>query len=89
MPNKAECDEYVLEEFGIIFAGNKNRINSFGWNFGQVNAALKCQTVLAALVFTWTGWRGLVCFFQFITYASEEQESGIEIRTHAKPCYTD
>ncbi|XP_075624732.1 protein-glutamine gamma-glutamyltransferase E isoform X2 [Balearica regulorum gibbericeps] len=35
MPNKAECEEYVLEEFGIIFAGNKNRINSFGWNFGQ------------------------------------------------------
>ncbi|XP_009927341.1 protein-glutamine gamma-glutamyltransferase E isoform X1 [Haliaeetus albicilla] len=35
MPNKAECDEYVLEEFGIIFAGNKNHINSFGWNFGQ------------------------------------------------------
>ena len=43
MPNKAECDEYVLEEFGIIFAGNKNHINSFGWNFGQVNAALKHQ----------------------------------------------
>ncbi|NXR16111.1 TGM3 glutamyltransferase, partial [Semnornis frantzii] len=35
MPGKAECEEYVLEEFGIIFAGNKNRINSFGWNFGQ------------------------------------------------------
>uniref|UniRef100_A0A8C0ECP1 protein-glutamine gamma-glutamyltransferase n=1 Tax=Bubo bubo TaxID=30461 RepID=A0A8C0ECP1_BUBBB len=35
MPNKAECEEYVLEEFGIIFAGNKNHINSFGWNFGQ------------------------------------------------------
>ncbi|XP_076208449.1 protein-glutamine gamma-glutamyltransferase E-like isoform X1 [Aptenodytes patagonicus] len=35
MPNKAECEEYVLEEFGIIFAGNKNRISSFGWNFGQ------------------------------------------------------
>ncbi|XP_054247778.1 protein-glutamine gamma-glutamyltransferase E-like [Indicator indicator] len=35
MPNKAECEEYVLEEFGIIFAGNKNRINGFGWNFGQ------------------------------------------------------
>lgn len=41
MPNKAECEEYVLEEFGIIFAGNKNHINSFGWNFGQVNAVLK------------------------------------------------
>ncbi|NXC61209.1 TGM3 glutamyltransferase, partial [Aleadryas rufinucha] len=35
MPNKAECEEYVLEEFGIIFAGNKNRISGFGWNFGQ------------------------------------------------------
>ncbi|KAM9285135.1 protein-glutamine gamma-glutamyltransferase E-like [Morus bassanus] len=35
MPNKAECEEYVLEEFGIIFAGNKNRISNFGWNFGQ------------------------------------------------------
>ncbi|KFQ74496.1 Protein-glutamine gamma-glutamyltransferase E, partial [Phoenicopterus ruber ruber] len=35
MPNKAECEEYVLEEFGIIYAGNKNHINSFGWNFGQ------------------------------------------------------
>ncbi|NXC74463.1 TGM3 glutamyltransferase, partial [Anhinga anhinga] len=35
MPDKAECEEYVLEEFGIIFAGNKNRISSFGWNFGQ------------------------------------------------------
>ncbi|XP_075577065.1 protein-glutamine gamma-glutamyltransferase E [Pelecanus crispus] len=35
MPNKAECEEYVLEEFGIIFVGNKNHINSFGWNFGQ------------------------------------------------------
>ncbi|NXK21483.1 TGM3 glutamyltransferase, partial [Arenaria interpres] len=35
MPNKAECEEYVLEEFGIIFAGNKNYISSFGWNFGQ------------------------------------------------------
>ncbi|NXG72059.1 TGM3 glutamyltransferase, partial [Baryphthengus martii] len=35
MPNEAECEEYVLEEFGIIFAGNKNHINSFGWNFGQ------------------------------------------------------
>ncbi|XP_074965325.1 protein-glutamine gamma-glutamyltransferase E-like [Phalacrocorax aristotelis] len=35
MPNKAECEEYVLEEFGIIYAGNKNRISSFGWNFGQ------------------------------------------------------
>lgn len=43
MPNKAECEEYVLEEFGIIFAGNKNHINSFGWNFGQVNVALKHQ----------------------------------------------
>uniref|UniRef100_A0A8C5IBH3 protein-glutamine gamma-glutamyltransferase n=1 Tax=Junco hyemalis TaxID=40217 RepID=A0A8C5IBH3_JUNHY len=35
MPNAAECEEYVLEEFGIIFAGNKNHISSFGWNFGQ------------------------------------------------------
>ncbi|NXR93065.1 TGM3 glutamyltransferase, partial [Hypocryptadius cinnamomeus] len=35
MPNTAECEEYVLEEFGIIFAGNKNHISSFGWNFGQ------------------------------------------------------
>ncbi|NWU55979.1 TGM3 glutamyltransferase, partial [Dromas ardeola] len=35
MPSKAECEEYVLEEFGIIFAGNKNRISSFGWNFAQ------------------------------------------------------
>ncbi|XP_025913709.1 protein-glutamine gamma-glutamyltransferase E-like [Apteryx rowi] len=35
LPNKAECEEYVLEEFGIIFAGNKQHINSFGWNFGQ------------------------------------------------------
>ncbi|KAM6341158.1 protein-glutamine gamma-glutamyltransferase E-like [Alca torda] len=35
MPSKAECEEYVLEEFGIIFAGNENRISSFGWNFGQ------------------------------------------------------
>ncbi|NXV21578.1 TGM3 glutamyltransferase, partial [Cepphus grylle] len=35
MPSKAECEEYVLEEFGIIFAGNKNHISSFGWNFGQ------------------------------------------------------
>ncbi|XP_069728246.1 protein-glutamine gamma-glutamyltransferase E-like [Phaenicophaeus curvirostris] len=35
LSNKAECEEYVLEEFGIIFAGNKNHINSFGWNFGQ------------------------------------------------------
>ncbi|XP_042688204.1 protein-glutamine gamma-glutamyltransferase E-like [Centrocercus urophasianus] len=38
MPNKAECEEYVLEEFGIIFAGNNNHINSFGWNFGQFQA---------------------------------------------------
>lgn len=52
MPNRAECEEYVLEEFGIIFAGNKNHISSFGWNFGQVNAALKHQTVFCALVFT-------------------------------------
>ncbi|CAN8191076.1 unnamed protein product [Coccothraustes coccothraustes] len=35
MPNNAECEEYVLEDFGIIFAGNKNHISSFGWNFGQ------------------------------------------------------
>ncbi|NXT80070.1 TGM3 glutamyltransferase, partial [Zapornia atra] len=35
MSNKAECEEYVLEEFGIIFAGNVNRISGFGWNFGQ------------------------------------------------------
>ncbi|NXV44989.1 TGM3 glutamyltransferase, partial [Uria aalge] len=35
MPSKAECEEYVLEEFGIIFAGNSNHISSFGWNFGQ------------------------------------------------------
>ncbi|NXU55018.1 TGM3 glutamyltransferase, partial [Turnix velox] len=35
LSNKAECEEYVLEEFGIIFAGNKNHISSFGWNFGQ------------------------------------------------------
>uniref|UniRef100_A0A8C8AAG4 protein-glutamine gamma-glutamyltransferase n=1 Tax=Otus sunia TaxID=257818 RepID=A0A8C8AAG4_9STRI len=33
--SSAECEEYVLEEFGIIFAGNKNHISSFGWNFGQ------------------------------------------------------
>ncbi|PKU38154.1 protein-glutamine gamma-glutamyltransferase e-like [Limosa lapponica baueri] len=58
MPNKAEREEYVLEEFGIIFAGNKNHISSFEWNFGQ-------------------------------SYTSEEQESGVEIRTCAKPCYTD
>ncbi|NWT35659.1 TGM3 glutamyltransferase, partial [Chroicocephalus maculipennis] len=38
MPSKAECEEYVLEEFGIIFAGNKNHISSFGWNFGQFQA---------------------------------------------------
>lgn len=43
MPNKAECEEYVLEEFGIIFAGNKNHISGFGWNFGQVNVAQKHQ----------------------------------------------
>ncbi|KAJ7403560.1 Protein-glutamine gamma-glutamyltransferase E [Pitangus sulphuratus] len=35
LPSKAECEEYVLEEFGIIFAGNKNHISGFGWNFGQ------------------------------------------------------
>ncbi|XP_071615643.1 protein-glutamine gamma-glutamyltransferase E-like [Heliangelus exortis] len=35
MPNTSECEEYVLEEFGIIFAGNKNHINGFGWNYGQ------------------------------------------------------
>uniref|UniRef100_A0A8B9V7L0 protein-glutamine gamma-glutamyltransferase n=1 Tax=Anas zonorhyncha TaxID=75864 RepID=A0A8B9V7L0_9AVES len=35
MSNKAECEEYVLEEFGIIFSGNTHHINSFGWNFGQ------------------------------------------------------
>ncbi|NWI90898.1 TGM3 glutamyltransferase, partial [Pitta sordida] len=35
MPSTAECEEYVLEEFGIIYAGNKNHISSFGWNFGQ------------------------------------------------------
>lgn len=52
MSNKAECEEYVLEEFGIIFSGNTHHINSFGWNFGQVNTALKHQTVFCALVFT-------------------------------------
>lgn len=52
MPNKAECEEYVLEEFGIIFAGNNYHINSFGWNFGQVNTALNQQPVLCALFFT-------------------------------------
>ncbi|NXF08996.1 TGM3 glutamyltransferase, partial [Smithornis capensis] len=35
MSSTAECEEYVLEEFGIIFAGTKSRISDFGWNFGQ------------------------------------------------------
>ncbi|XP_066480853.1 protein-glutamine gamma-glutamyltransferase E-like [Tiliqua scincoides] len=35
MPNNAEREEYVLSEFGVVFAGSTNRISSFGWNYGQ------------------------------------------------------
>nr|XP_006111130.1 protein-glutamine gamma-glutamyltransferase E-like [Pelodiscus sinensis] len=35
MPNNAERQEYVMEEFGMVFTGNANRINSSGWNYGQ------------------------------------------------------
>ncbi|XP_063153440.1 protein-glutamine gamma-glutamyltransferase E-like [Candoia aspera] len=35
MPDNAECQEYVLSEFGVIFVGSTNRISQFGWNYGQ------------------------------------------------------
>ncbi|XP_061486153.1 protein-glutamine gamma-glutamyltransferase E-like [Rhineura floridana] len=35
MPNNAEQEEYVLSEFGLVFAGSANRISQFGWNYGQ------------------------------------------------------
>ncbi|KAG6924595.1 transglutaminase 3 [Chelydra serpentina] len=30
-----ERKEYVMEEFGIVFTGNVNRISKMGWNYGQ------------------------------------------------------
>ncbi|KAJ6655550.1 hypothetical protein lerEdw1_005021 [Lerista edwardsae] len=35
MPKDAEREEYVLSEFGVVFAGSASRISNFGWNFGQ------------------------------------------------------
>ncbi|XP_039198381.1 protein-glutamine gamma-glutamyltransferase E-like [Crotalus tigris] len=35
MPDNAQHQEYVLSEFGVLFAGSANRISQFGWNFGQ------------------------------------------------------
>ncbi|XP_074867646.1 protein-glutamine gamma-glutamyltransferase E-like [Carettochelys insculpta] len=35
MSNSVERQEYVMEEFGIIFVGNVNRISKIGWNYGQ------------------------------------------------------
>ncbi|KAM3841515.1 protein-glutamine gamma-glutamyltransferase E-like [Vipera latastei] len=35
MPDNAERQEYVLSEFGVLFAGSSNRISQFGWNYGQ------------------------------------------------------
>ncbi|XP_019395102.1 PREDICTED: protein-glutamine gamma-glutamyltransferase E-like isoform X2 [Crocodylus porosus] len=35
MPDPAERNEYVLEEFGVLFVGGASYIHSFGWNYGQ------------------------------------------------------
>ncbi|XP_019365445.1 PREDICTED: protein-glutamine gamma-glutamyltransferase E-like isoform X2 [Gavialis gangeticus] len=35
MPDAAERNEYVLEEFGVLFVGSASSIYSFGWNYGQ------------------------------------------------------
>ncbi|KAL7990176.1 hypothetical protein Chor_010530 [Crotalus horridus] len=35
MPDNAQRQEYVLSEFGVLFAGSANHISQFGWNFGQ------------------------------------------------------
>ncbi|XP_070600392.1 protein-glutamine gamma-glutamyltransferase E-like [Erythrolamprus reginae] len=35
MPDNAHRQEYVLSEFGLLFAGSANRISQFGWNYGQ------------------------------------------------------
>uniref|UniRef100_A0A8C8S2Q2 protein-glutamine gamma-glutamyltransferase n=1 Tax=Pelusios castaneus TaxID=367368 RepID=A0A8C8S2Q2_9SAUR len=35
MPDNAKLKEYLLEEFGIVFVGNVNRISKLGWNYGQ------------------------------------------------------
>uniref|UniRef100_A0A670ZNZ7 protein-glutamine gamma-glutamyltransferase n=1 Tax=Pseudonaja textilis TaxID=8673 RepID=A0A670ZNZ7_PSETE len=35
MPDNAHRQEYVLSEFGVLFAGSANRISQFGWNYGQ------------------------------------------------------
>lgn len=85
MPGKAECEEYVLEEFGIIFAGNKNRISSFGWNFGQVNAALKQQAVLCALIFTWAGWPELESLSSPLHTPLSSRSLVLKLES-AKPC---
>lgn len=42
MPNAAECNEYVLEEFGVLFVGSSFYMHSFGWNYGQVRAVWEC-----------------------------------------------
>lgn len=36
MSNRAEREEYVQEDAGIIYVGSANRIGMMGWNFGQV-----------------------------------------------------
>ncbi|XP_046534548.1 protein-glutamine gamma-glutamyltransferase E [Equus quagga] len=35
MSNRAEREEYVQEDAGIIYVGSANRIGMMGWNFGQ------------------------------------------------------
>ncbi|XP_032074303.1 protein-glutamine gamma-glutamyltransferase E-like [Thamnophis elegans] len=40
MPDNAQRQEYVLSEFGVLFAGSANRISQFGWNYGQFQAEI-------------------------------------------------
>ncbi|XP_058142793.1 protein-glutamine gamma-glutamyltransferase E isoform X2 [Dasypus novemcinctus] len=35
MNNHAEREEYIQQDFGIIYVGSVNRISMVGWNFGQ------------------------------------------------------
>ncbi|XP_014459762.2 protein-glutamine gamma-glutamyltransferase E isoform X1 [Alligator mississippiensis] len=48
MPNAAECNEYVLEEFGVLFVGSSFYMHSFGWNYGQFQAGILdiCLSIL-------------------------------------------
>ena len=41
MPDEEEREEYVLNDHGLVFQGNKLRPRGKDWNFGQVGLSVQ------------------------------------------------